>query len=112
MNKKYIYTLIVTTTLFFGFIFLTSPYKLPLLFITLPSLFAVISIAIATKLLLQLLHANSALSRLVTTLVTSIVSVIAVLVSLGQLTFKDFFLLLGLCLVGGFYLSRMFSTKS
>ena len=112
MNKKYIWTLIITTTLFFVFVFSTSPYHLPLLLITLPSLLAVISVAMATKLLLQVTHVNPALSKLATTFVTSIVAVIAVLVSLGQLTFKDFFLLLGLSLVGGFYISRMFSAKS
>jgi len=111
MNKKYIYTLITSLTLFFICIFATSPYRLPLLFITLPSFFAVVSVAMATRILLQLAHVSLSLSRITTTVVTCIVAVIAILVSLGQLTFKDFFLLLGLSLVAGFYISRMFRSN-
>lgn len=111
MNKKNIVTLVLSTAVFIFFISVTSPYKLPLLFIIFPAIPLLIAVVSLTKLILGLLHVNNKLARLITLFVGLVCAVFSILLSLGQLTFRDFFLLLALGLIGSFYISRMFKPE-
>lgn len=108
VNKKYKYLLICCIVVFLLFIFGTSPYDLPLLFVPVPMIPAVIIIVLLARWGLRVAHVNDTLAYRLTVIVGLVVSVAAVLLSLGQFTFKDFFLLFLFGLVGTFYISRMF----
>lgn len=107
-NKQLIIKAGVTLTLFFVSIMATSPYRLPLIAILLPAIPLLMSVIYVTRLVLSLLHVSQSLWRPIVYVVTLVNGILIVLLSLGQLTFKDFFLLLALGLVAGFYMTRMF----
>src|SRR5665647_31148 len=111
MSKKKIITLVAASLVFFGCILFTSPYRLPLLFVIVPEVAFVVMVGVSVSALVDFFKVPAALGRSITAIVTAILAVVGVLLSVGQLTFKDFFLLLGLTLVGIFYVSRMWSKK-
>lgn len=96
---------------FLLFISMTSPYKLPLLFIIFPAIPLLVAVISLTKIVLGILHVTGALARFSTLFVALVCGIFFVLLSLGQVTFKDFFLLLALGLIGSFYVSRMFKPE-
>ena len=108
VNKKNIYSLILSILVFVFFISITSPYKLPLLFIIFPAVPLLVAVVSLTKLILGLLRVSKQLAQFITLFVGLVFAIFAILLSLGQLTFRDFFLLLALGLIGSFYISRMF----
>lgn len=108
MNKKTAILLASSLAIFLLFIFGTSPYKLPLLFVIVPLIPATIIVVLLTRTILNLLHIDQKLAYRITVVVGLVVAVTAILLSLGQLTFRDFFLLFLFGLVGTFYISRMF----
>lgn len=109
VNKKKLPLLIVCivtfVTLFFGF----SPYNLPLFFVVLPMVPLTTIVILLTSFLLERLHVKASLSRKVTIVAGITTGVTLVLMSLGQLTLKDFTILFLFGAVGTFYVSRMFS---
>lgn len=111
MNKKNITLLTGALLVFLLFISLTSPYKLPLLFIIFPAIPLLVAVISLTKIVLSTLHITGALARFSTLFVALVCGIFFVLLSLGQVTFKDFFLLLALGLIGSFYVSRMFKPE-
>jgi hypothetical protein len=112
MNKKNTLRFIISVSVFFAFISFTSPYKLPLLFIAFPVIPLLVAIVSLTKIILDALHVGGRFARFITLFVGLVGGVFFVLLSLGQLTFKDFFLLLSLGLIGSFYISRMFRPEN
>ena len=112
MSKKKIIILALATIVFLGCILFSSPYRLPLLFVIVPEVAFVVMVAITVSAVVKMLHASAALGRSITAIITAVLAVVGVLLSVGQLTFKDFFLLFGLTLVGIFYVSRMLNKKA
>lgn len=108
VNKKNIIILFCSIVVFLLFISFSSPYKLPLIFIIFPAIPLLFISVSLTKIVLNLLHVNKDLSKFITLFVGLVCVIFSILLSLGQLTFKDFFLLLALGLIGSFYISRMF----
>ena len=107
MSKKNTITLIIAVTVFLVFISLTSPYHLPLLLLVVPGIAFIVALNVVLRVALSKLHLKPSMLRMMVAVLTTIVSVVAVLMSVGQLTFKDFSLLLALALLGIFYISRM-----
>lgn len=107
-NKQLLVRAVIASILFFVSIMVTSPYRLPLIAILLPAVPLLFAVIYSTKLVLSLLHVKQTLWRPIVYVVTLVSGILIVLLSLGQLTFKDFFLLLALGLVAGFYMTRMF----
>ncbi|MEI7632056.1 MAG: hypothetical protein WCJ60_01890 [bacterium] len=111
MNKKNIISLFLSFLVFILFINLTSPYKLPLIFIIFPAVPLLIAVLSLTRIIILVLHVNKTLSRFILFFVGLVYAVFFILLSLGQLTFKDFFLLLALGSIGSFYIIRMFKPE-
>ena len=107
-NKQLAIKAGVSLVLFFVIIMSTSPYRLPLIFILLPAVPLVAFVVYVTRLLLSLFNVRQSLWRPIVYVVSLVNGIVIVLLSLGQLTFKDFFLLFSLGLVAGFYMTRMF----
>lgn len=108
MNKKNIVLVTASVIVFLLFISFTSPYKLPLLFIIFPAIPLLFAVVMFSKIVLSALHVTGTFARFITLFVGLVCGIFFVLLSLGQVTFKDFFLLLALGLIGSFYVSRMF----
>ena len=110
MNKKKIVLLclscIVLTVLLFGF----SPYSMPLFFVILPMIPMTIIVVLVTQLTLTALHVPKTTTKRLTIVSGIVMGVLLVLMSLGQLTLKDFTILFLFGLIGTFYVSRMFSS--
>lgn len=66
-------------------------------------------VVIVTAYVLQLLHIKPELAKKLTIVSGIVTGVTLVLMSLGQLTLKDFTILFLFGIVGAFYVSRMFS---
>ena len=98
----------VSLLLFFIIIMASSPYRLPLIAILLPAVPLLLFVVYLTRLLLSIFHIRQSLWRPIVYVVALVTGILIVLLSLGQLTFKDFFLLFALGLVAGFYMTRMF----
>ena len=111
-NKRLAAKAIFCMAVFFLIITFSSPYRLPLIAVVLPTLPLVLVIVYATRLLLSIFGVNEKSRKSIVYVVGLIAGVTIVLLSLGQLTFKDFFLLLSLGLITGFYMIRMFSDTS
>lgn len=107
-NKQLLIRAVCSLILFFVTIMFTSPYRLPLIAILLPAVPLLLAVIYTTRLCLSILQVGQSLWRPIVYVVTLVSGIIIVLLSLGQLTFKDFFLLLSLGLVAGFYMTRMF----
>ena len=107
MSKKRITILIIAIAVFFVFLLATSPYRLPLLLLVVPGIAFIVALNVGLRLLLMRFHLKPKLLRMIVAVLTAIVAVVAVLMSVGQLTFKDFSLLLALALIGIFYVTRM-----
>lgn len=111
LNKKRLTYLAICTAVFLFCITFTSPYRLPLALIMLPGIAFIMAFYLLISLISDLLDAPKHLAKKVTVLLTVILSVVGVLLSLGQLTAKDFVLLMTLSLIGVFYVSRMWNDK-
>ena len=107
-NKRLAIKAGVCLLLFFIIIMASSPYRLPLIAILLPAVPLLLTVIYTSRLVLSLLHIRQSLWRPIVYVITLVNGILIVLLSLGQLTFKDFFLLLALGLVAGFYMTRMF----
>lgn len=111
-NKQLAIKAGISLFLFFVIIMVSSPYRLPLIAILLPAVPLLMAVIYASRLILSLLHIQQSLWRPIVYVITLVNGILIVLLSLGQLTFKDFFLLLALGLVAGFYMTRMFFGNS
>jgi len=107
MNKKQLSILITCAAVFLGFILFTSPYHLPLLLVVLPGVAFIVMVHTALSILVRKFATKPATARMTVNVLTAVLAVAAVLISVGQLTFRDFSLLLALALIGVFYVSRM-----
>lgn len=107
MNKKQLSIFLVSMAVFLLFLFFTSPYKMPLIFVILPSIAFITAMHSLLTIITGYLPLRKKLARSIVMVLTVIMAVVAVLLSVGQLTFRDFSLLLALALLGMFYLSRM-----
>ena len=107
-NKQLVVRAGLSLILFIVLIMSTSPYRLPLLAILLPAVPLLACVIYTTRLIMSILHVRQNLWRPITYVAALVSTIFIVLLSLGQLSFKDFFLLLSLGLVAGFYMTRMF----
>ena len=107
MNKKRLLRFVISFLIFLGFLFMTSPYHLPLIFVMIPGVAFIVAVQSALSIAVSYLPVNKKIGRSIVAFVTIVLSVIGVLLSVGQLTFRDFGLLFALSVAGMFYLSRM-----
>lgn len=107
MNRKRLTIFVISLLVFLVFILTTSPYRLPLILIVVPGAAFIIAVHSILSLSADKVPIQPKAARSLVTVLTIILSVLAVLLSVGQLTFRDFALLLALALFGMFYLSRM-----
>lgn len=107
MNKRRLITFVISFTIFLLFIFTTSPYHLPLLLVIVPGAAFIVAIQALLSIALSYVPIGPKVRKGIVHVLTIVMAVIAVLLSVGQLTFRDFALLLALALFGTFYLSRM-----
>lgn len=109
MSKKRFILLIICLLLFFGLFFGFSPYNLPLFFVVLPMVPLTGIVVLLTGYILHVLHIGPPLAKKITIVAGITTAVTLVLLSLGQLTFRDFTILFLFGALGTFYVSRMFS---
>lgn len=107
MNKKRLIRFVISLAVFFGFVFFTSPYHLPLLFVVVPGVAFIVAVQSALTMAISYVPVNKKVARSIVLFITAVLSVVAILLSVGQLTVRDFALLLALAVFGMFYLSRM-----
>ncbi|NBU33932.1 hypothetical protein EB118_02550 [bacterium] len=110
--KRLAVKVLLCLAVFLLIISFSSPYRLPLIAVVLPTLPLVLAVVYATRLLLSFFGVNEKLFKPVVYVVSLMAGITIVLLSLGQLTFRDFFLLLSLGLVLGFYMTRMFASTN
>ena len=109
MNKKRLGLLLISIVSFFILLFGFSPYELPLFFVILPMIPLTTIVVILTAYVLQLLRVAKPLAKKLTIVAGIVMGVTLILMSLGQLTLKDFTILFLFGVLGTFYVSRMFS---
>jgi len=107
MNKKQLIAFIVSSAIFLVFVLTTSPYRLPLIFVVVPGIAFIIAAHSLLSIGVGYVPVKKTVGHSIVTVLTIVLSVLAVLLSVGQLTFRDFALLLALALLGMFYVSRM-----
>ncbi len=83
---------------------------MPLFFVILPMIPMTIIVVLVTQLTLTALHVPKTTTKRLTIVSGIVMGVLLVLMSLGQLTLKDFTILFLFGLIGTFYVSRMFSS--
>ncbi len=109
MNKKRLIPMGVCFAVCVGFILFTSPYHLPLLLIVVPGIAFIMAALMLLGLIVMKFGVKPRVRHITVNVLTAILAVLAILLSVGQLTFRDFTLLLALALIGMFYISRMLS---
>ncbi len=107
MHKKQLTTLVVSTVIFLAFLLLTSPYKLPLPLVVVPGVAFIIAVHSLFAIFLVRGNRSNKTWRTIKNVLTATIAVAAVLLSVGQFTFRDFTLLLAFALLGVFYVSRL-----
>ena len=80
---------------------------MPLIFVVVPGIAFIMAVQSLLAAGVSYLPINRKVGLSIVHALTIIISVLAILLSVGQLTFRDFGLLLALALFGMFYLSRM-----
>jgi hypothetical protein len=110
VNKKKIALLCMSFAVLLVMLFGFSPYSMPLFFVILPMIPMTIIVVLVTHLTLTALHVPEVTTRRLTIISGIVMGVLLVLMSLGQLTLKDFTILFLFGLIGTFYVSRMFSS--
>ena len=110
VNKKKIVLLCISFAVLLVMLFGFSPYSMPLFFVILPMIPMTIIVVLLTNLTLTALHVPDTTKKRLTIVSGIVMGVLLVLMSLGQLTLKDFTILFLFGLIGTFYVSRMFSS--
>jgi hypothetical protein len=107
MNKKHLTVFLISLAVFLVFILTTSPYHMPLVFVVVPGVAFIVAVYHLLAIIFGYLPVRQKVGRSIVKVLTLILAILAILLSVGQLTFRDFALLLALALFGMFYLSRM-----
>ena len=89
-NKRLAAKAIFCIAVFFLIITFSSPYRLPLTAVVLPTLPLVLAVVYVSRLLLSVLGVSSKITKPIVYVVGLVTGVTIVLLSLGQLTIKDF----------------------
>ena len=110
VNKKKIVLLCISFAVLLVMLFGFSPYSMPLFFVIFPMIPMTIIVVLLTNLTLTALHVPDTTKKRLTIVSGIVMGVLLVLMSLGQLTLKDFTILFLFGLIGTFYVSRMFSS--
>lgn len=110
VNKKKVFLLAISSSTLAMLLFGFSPYSMPLFFVILPMIPMTCIVVLLTELTLTALHVPKTTTKRLTIVSGIVMGALLVLMSLGQLTLKDFTILFLFGLIGTFYVSRMFSS--
>jgi hypothetical protein len=105
-GKKIVY-LCTTPLLLLTFMFLTDPYKLPLVLIIVPFLLLSVTVYQFASVGLQPLPAGTTKKRYLSIILSALIVLVVVLQSLHQLSIKDFLILAALLAGIAFYVQKI-----